>query len=69
MVALDASKLFSPSITRIGFRRGTFLRGFMYEFIELFAPHLTKSIVEEAYQRHTRQELDELFEHIELPEH
>lgn len=69
LVALDASKLFSPSITRIGFRRGTFLRGFMYDFIEKFAPHLTKSIVEEAYQRHTRQELDDLFEHIELPEH
>ena len=69
LVALDASKLFSPSITRIGFRRGTFLRGFMYEFISLFAPHLTKELVEEACQRHTRQELDELFENIELPEH
>ncbi|MCR8923356.1 HTH-type transcriptional regulator CysB [Dasania sp. GY-MA-18] len=69
LVAIDASHLFAPSITRIGFRRGTFLRGFMYEFIELFAPHLTKSVVEDAYQRHTKQELDELFEHIELPEY
>ena len=69
LVAIDASHLFAPSITRIGFRRGTFLRGFMYEFIELFAPHLTKSLVEEAYQRHTKQELDDLFEHIELPEY
>ncbi|WP_019530003.1 HTH-type transcriptional regulator CysB [Dasania marina] len=69
LVAIDASHLFAPSITRIGFRRGTFLRGFMYEFIELFAPHLTKSVVEEAYQRHTKQELEELFAHIELPEH
>lgn len=67
LVALDASHLFEPSITKIGFRRGTFLRGFMYEFIEQFAPHLTKSVVEEAYQRHTKQELDELFEHISLP--
>jgi LysR family cys regulon transcriptional activator len=32
----------SPSVTKIGFRRGTFLRGYMYEFIELFAPHLTR---------------------------
>ena len=37
LVALDASKLFSPSITKIGCRRGTFLRGYMYEFIELLA--------------------------------
>lgn len=67
LVALDASHLFESSITKIGFRRGTFLRGFMYEFIEQFAPHLTKEVVEEAYARHTKQELDELFEHIELP--
>ncbi len=69
LVMLDASHLFQDSITKIGFRRGTFLRGFMYEFIELFAPHLTRDLVEEAYQRHTRAELDELFAHIELPRH
>ncbi len=67
LVAIDASHLFEASITKIGFRRGTFLRGFMYEFIELFAPHLTKEVVEEAYLRHTKLELDELFGHIELP--
>jgi len=67
LVALDASHLFDASVTKIGFRRGTFLRGFMYEFIEDFAPHLTKDVVEEAYQRHTKAELDELFAHIELP--
>jgi LysR family cys regulon transcriptional activator len=67
LVALDASHLFASSITKIGFRRGTFLRGFMYEFIEMFAPHLTREVVEEAYQRHTKQELDELFSDITLP--
>ncbi|MFT5580026.1 MAG: LysR family cys regulon transcriptional activator [Paraglaciecola psychrophila] len=67
LVALDASHLFDSSVTKIGFRRGTFLRGFMFDFIEQFAPHLTRSLVEEAYQRHTKAELDELFENIELP--
>lgn len=67
LVALDASHLFEPSVTKIGFRRGTFLRGFMYDFIELFAPHLKRELVEEAYQRHSRSEVDELFEHIKLP--
>lgn len=67
LVALDASHLFEPSITKIGFRRGTFLRGFMFEFIELFAPHLRKDIVEEAVSRHSKSELDELFAHVELP--
>lgn len=67
LVVLDASHLFENSTTMIGCRRGTFLRGYMYEFIELFAPHLTKSVVEEAFNRHTKLELDELFADIKLP--
>lgn len=67
LVALDASHLFEASTTKIGFRRGTFLRGFMYEFIEQFAPHLTKDIVSEAYNRQSKAELDELFSHTQLP--
>ncbi len=67
LVALDASHLFESSITKIGFRKGTFLRGFMYEFIEQFAPHLNKDIVNEASQRHNRAELEELFESVQLP--
>ena len=69
LVALDASHLFRASTTKIGFRRGTFLRGFMYEFIEAFAPHLTKEVVNEAFNRHSKLELDELFSNIDLPEY
>ena len=67
LVAIDASHLFQSSITKIGFRRGTFLRGYMYEFIELFAPHLNKDIVTEAYNRGTKAEVEELFSHVSLP--
>src|SRR5690606_34458000 len=67
LVALDASHLFESSVTKIGFRRGTFLRGFMYDFIERFAPHLTRDLVNEAFNRHSRVDLEELFNHIELP--
>lgn len=67
LVALDASHLFEPSTTMIGTRKGTFLRGYMYEFIELFAPHLDREMVQQAFDRHNRAELDELFEGLELP--
>ena len=69
LVALDASHLFEPSITKIGFRRGTFLRGFMYRFIEQFAPHLTQELVEKAYKTHNKNDLDQLFADIDLPVH
>lgn len=46
LVALDAGHLFEPSTTHIGFRRGMFLRQYMYAFIELFAPHLDAATVD-----------------------
>ncbi|ODS24513.1 transcriptional regulator CysB [Candidatus Endobugula sertula] len=67
LVRLDASHLFRPSVTKIGFRRGTFLRGFMYEFMENFAPHLTRNMIDEAYNCGSKLELDELFHHVRLP--
>ncbi|MFN3581029.1 MAG: HTH-type transcriptional regulator CysB [Pseudomonas sp.] len=69
LVMIDAGHLFEASITKIGFRRGTFLRGFMYEFMQAFAPHLTRERVEQALHCHSKAELDELFEAVELPVH
>jgi LysR family cys regulon transcriptional activator len=48
LAMLDAAHLFEPSMTRIGIRRGTYLRGFAYAFIELFAPHLDRKTVDAA---------------------
>jgi LysR family cys regulon transcriptional activator len=48
LVMLDAARLFEPSMTRIGIRRGTYLRGFVYAFIELFAPHLDRQAIDAA---------------------
>ena len=46
--ARDASHLFDASVTRIGLKRGAYLRGFVYDFVRLFAPHLTRPAVEAA---------------------
>ncbi|MFP6791242.1 MAG: HTH-type transcriptional regulator CysB, partial [Thalassolituus sp.] len=69
LVALDASHLFASSVTKVGFRKGTFLRGFMFDFIAAFAPHLTREVIEKAAQCHNRQELDALFANVDLPLH
>ena len=44
--ALDASHLFESSTTRLGIKRGAWLRGYAYDFIELFAPRLSRALVE-----------------------
>jgi LysR family cys regulon transcriptional activator len=46
--AIDAAHLFESSTTRLGIKRGAYLRRYAYEFIEMFAPQLPRSIVEPA---------------------
>src|SRR5213075_277978 len=44
--AIDASHLFDASTTRLGIKRGAYLRRYAYEFIEMFAPQLPRAVVE-----------------------
>lgn len=67
LVAIDASHLFDYSVTRIGFSRGSFLRRYMYDFMELFAPHLTRELVDAAAAARDGESLDALFAGISLP--
>ena len=46
--ALDARALFEVNLTRLAIRRGAWLRGYVYAFVEAFAPTLTRPVVEAA---------------------
>lgn len=46
--ALDASHLFKSNMTRIAIRRGAYLRGYAYAFIELFSPQLSREVIDAA---------------------
>ena len=67
LVAIEASHLFAPSITSIGFRKGSYLRGYMYDFIRAFAPHLERNVVEEAMALPNKEAQEAFFADIELP--
>ena len=54
--ALDASHLFESSTTRIGVPRNAYLRGYVYDFIEMFAPHLSRKVVDGAM--HNKAHID-----------
>jgi LysR family cys regulon transcriptional activator len=47
---LDASGLFPASTTYLGVRRDAYLRTYLYDFIELLAPHLERKVVKLAMQ-------------------
>ena len=45
--ALDAGALFGINLTKLAVRRGSYLRSYVYAFIESFAPTLNRAIVEQ----------------------
>ena len=46
--ALDVGHLFGINLTKLALRRGAYLRGYVYSFIECFAPTLVRAVVEQA---------------------
>ena len=66
-MALEAGHLFESSTTKIAFRKGMWLRSFMFDFMKDFAPHLTRARVEAAILAETPEDLDRVFHNVELP--
>jgi len=46
--AIPVGHLFGNNVTHLGVKQGAYLRSFVFTFIELFSPTLTKKIVEQA---------------------
>jgi LysR family cys regulon transcriptional activator len=68
LVAVDASHVFAAHTTWLGFRRGTLLRKYMYDFAQLLAPHLDRRLVDRAHRASSAEEVAQLFTDIALPE-
>ena len=66
--AIDAAHLFPAHTTWIGFRRGTLLRKYMYEFAQLLAPHLERRLVDRAHRAASAEEVRQMFAEVELPQ-
>ena len=49
--AVDAGALFGIHTTKLAVRRGSYLRGYVYAFIESFAPTLSREAVEKALEQ------------------
>lgn len=67
LVALDAVGLFPRVTTWLGFRRDSVLRGYMSDFISLFAPQLSSDLVRRAAELPSQDGVDALFEGVSLP--
>jgi LysR family cys regulon transcriptional activator len=67
LVQIDTSHLFPAHTTWIGFRRGGLLRKYQLDFVQQFAPHLTKRLIERATSAATQADVDALVKDLELP--
>jgi len=67
LVSIEAAHLFPVHTTWIGFARGGLLRRYMYDFMHLMAPHLTRRLVDRAALCGSQDEVNSLFSNIQLP--
>jgi LysR family transcriptional regulator, cys regulon transcriptional activator len=67
LAVLDAAHLFPTHTTWVGFDRSALLRKYMYDFIGLLAPHLTRRVVDRARSASSQSETDAIFGSVELP--
>ncbi len=67
LVSIDATHLFPIHTTWVGFLRDGLLRQYMYDFLQLLAPHLTRRLVDRAVGTDTSRAVQALFEQVSLP--
>ena len=67
LVSIDAGHLFPTHTTWVGFLRDGLLRQYMYDFLQLLAPHLARRLVERAADLRTQLEVEQLFAQVPLP--
>lgn len=67
LLFVPADHLFVPNITLLGIRKGSFIRAYVYDFIEKLASHLTKEVIDRGMQANA-QEFAKLFGELELPQ-
>ena len=52
LVIRPAGQLFGQNVARVAFKRGAYLRNFVYQFAELLSSRLTRNLVARAMTGH-----------------
>jgi LysR family cys regulon transcriptional activator len=64
---LNAEHLFDGHTAWLGFRRGSLLTGYMYEFIQQLAPHVSLEIIQHSEVVQNQEELERILQGIRVP--
>ncbi len=64
---LDAKALFGISTSRIAIKREKYIKAYIFQFIEMFATHLTPEVVRRALDCQDNAQIHRLFEDYSVP--
>jgi LysR family transcriptional regulator, cys regulon transcriptional activator len=67
LAVIDTAHLLPAHTSWLGFRRGTLLRKYMYDFAQLIAPHLDRRLIERAHRASSAEEVAAMFAEVKLP--
>jgi LysR family cys regulon transcriptional activator len=67
LVAINVEHLFGITISQIAIKKDRYIKPYVYPFIEMFAPHLTQSLIREAIACADIEARQELFATVSVP--
>jgi LysR family transcriptional regulator, cys regulon transcriptional activator len=67
LIVLNAEHLFDGHTSWVGYRRGSLLVAYMYDFIQLLAPHLSLKLIQRSEAAQNEEQLDHLLHGIRIP--
>lgn len=67
LIALNVEHLFGISTSQIAVKKNSYIKPYVYPFIEMFAPHLTQSLIREAIACVDIEARMELFATVSIP--
>tara|TARA_B110000503_G_scaffold25710_1_gene40605 strand:- start:3142 stop:3747 length:606 start_codon:yes stop_codon:yes gene_type:complete len=67
LVSIVVPHLFDSYLASLVVRKSSYLRGYMYDFIEALAPHLTRRVVDEVMSLPKPEAQVEYFANIDIP--
>ena len=69
LVCLDVPEFDDFYPASLGIRRGSYIPGYMYDFIEGFAPHLKRDVVTEVMSLPSPEAVKEYFANFDIPDY
>ena len=67
LAALDASHLFEPQVTWVGYRKSALLTGYLRNFVALLVPHLPAKMLRQMEKVRTQDDMERQLGSIAIP--